>query len=201
MKLIRYQIPVLIALLFGWLTLLGLLVVPAISNLILGWAGFLAAVALVLGVLNLFVVHLLRIRQNRYSLVLLLSMLAVFGLAVTDALGITDHSVTGVFNLVQAPLEAALASLLAFFLLFMGVRLLRRQRNVWSGLFMATAIVLLLSQSPLPGQLNALLTPVRNLINAIFVTAGMRGILIGVALATITLSLRLLAGLERPYNK
>jgi hypothetical protein len=49
--------------------------------------------------------------------------------------------------------------------------------------------------------LNALLTPVRNLINAIFVTAGMRGILIGVALATITLSLRLLAGLERPYNK
>jgi hypothetical protein len=161
----------------------------------------LAAVALVLGVLNLFVVHLLRIRQNRYSLVLLLSMLAVFGLAVTDALGITNHSVTGVFNLVQAPLEAALASLLAFFLLFMGVRLLRRQRNVWSGLFMATAIVLLLSQSPLPGQLNALLTPVRNLINGIFVTAGMRGILIGVALATITLSLRLLAGLERPYNK
>jgi hypothetical protein len=32
------------------------------------------------------------------------------------------------------------------------------------------------------------------------VTAGVRGFLLGVALATIILSIRLLAGLERPYS-
>jgi hypothetical protein len=35
----------------------------------------------------------------------------------------------------------------------------------------------------------------------VVVTAGLRGLLIGVALGTLLLSLRLLMGVERPYNK
>jgi hypothetical protein len=42
---------------------------------------------------------------------------------------------------------------------------------------------------------------VRQVIDSLFVTAGMRGLLIGVAIGTIMLSLRVLVGLERPYNK
>jgi hypothetical protein len=41
----------------------------------------------------------------------------------------------------------------------------------------------------------------RNLINDLLVTAGLRGLLIGVALGTITLSLRILVGSERPYSE
>ncbi len=201
MNLLKRGLPTTIAIIAGLATLAGLLVFPELGNRLLEWAAFLAAVALVLGILNLFAIHLRRTAAgNLYSLVLVIAMLAVFALAVTDALGITSAGVEQLFMLVQAPLEAALASLLAFFLLFAGIRLWQRQRSGWSVLFLLTVLVLLLIQSPLPAALAALVEPVRTFIYAVVVTAGVRGFLLGVALATIVLSIRLLAGLERPYS-
>src|SRR5690606_18651881 len=136
------------------------------------------------------------------------SMLAVAALAITDsdAVNLTENGVGVVFNMVQAPLEAAVASLLAFFLLFAGFRLLKRQRNIWSVLFLLTAVLILLSNALINSTLlspeaNLVFGQLRNTIQNIFVTAGIRGILIGVALGIVTMSIRMLIGLERPYNK
>lgn len=208
---LKRGIPVLIAIIFGVLTLLGLLVpLPEMTNLLLSWAGFLAAVALILGVLNLFVVHSTRLlrERNLYSGILILSMFAVAVLAITDsaAINLTEDGVNTVFNLIQAPLEAALASLLAFFLLFAGFRLLKRQRNIWSVLFILTAVLILISNALinstlLPPEASLVFGQIRNAIQNIFVTAGIRGILIGIALGIVTFSIRMLTGLEQPYNK
>jgi hypothetical protein len=59
----------------------------------------------------------------------------------------------------------------------------------------------LLGTATLPGFLDAVFTSLQQFIDNVIVNAGVRGILIGIALATITLSLRLLAGVEQPYNK
>lgn len=208
---LKRGIPVLIAIIFGVLTLLGLLVpLPEMTNLLLSWASFLAAVALILGVLNLFVVHSTRLlrERNLYSGILILSMFAVAVLAITDsaAINLTEDGVNTVFNLIQAPLEAALASLLAFFLLFAGFRLLKRQRNIWSVLFILTAVLILISNALinstlLPPEASLVFGQIRNAIQNIFVTAGIRGILIGIALGIVTFSVRMLTGLEQPYNK
>jgi predicted permease len=201
MKVIRIHLPVIVALIFGWLTLIGLLFWPELGNVILGWAALLAAAALILGVANLALVHLKRARGNYYSIALLVSMLLVFALAISDALGLTDNYVEGMFALVQAPLEAALASLLAFFLLFIGFRLLKKRRTLWSVLFLLSALFMLIARGPLPAGLHELVDPARQLFETLFVSAGVRGILIGVALGAITLGVRLLIGMERPYNK
>jgi len=200
-----------IAFTFGALTLVALLLgIGPLSNLITNWASFLAAIALLLGVLNLLAVHLERSlsRRNVYSGILVLSMLVVFLLAVTDskAVGLTQNGVASAFNWVQAPLEAALASMLAFFLLVAGYRLLQRRRTIWSLLFLFTAAFMLLSNALIiagfvPAQVVELIDQVRGVINEIVVTAGMRGILIGVALGTIMISIRILLGLERPYGQ
>jgi hypothetical protein len=201
MNLLKRGIPMTVAVVTGLATLVGLLLIPELGNLLLEWAAFLAAVALLLGILNLLSIHLRRsAKGNIYSLVLVVAMLAIFGLALTDALGVTEGGVNEAFMLVQVPLEAALASLLAFFLLFAGIRLWQRQRSGWSVLFLITVLLLLISQSPLPAAVERLVEPVRTFIYAVVVTAGVRGFLLGVALATIILSLRLLAGLERPYS-
>jgi hypothetical protein len=201
MNLLRRGIPTTVAVITGLATLIGLLLMPELGNLLLEWAAFLAAVALVLGILNLLSIHLRRTAKgNIYSLILVVAMLTIFGLALTDALGFTDGGVNQAFTLVQVPLEAALASLLAFFLLFAGIRLWQRQRSGWSVLFLLTVLLLLISQSPLPAAVERDVEPVRSFIYAVVVTAGVRGFLLGVALATIILSLRLLAGLERPYS-
>jgi hypothetical protein len=206
--------PLVIAILFGLLTLVSLLfAIPELSNLILGWAGFLVAVALLLGAINLLGVHTHRLfrkrpfgGQNLYSGVLVLSMLLVFALGITDLLEMTDGGLSLAFRWIQAPLEAAMASLLAFFLLVSGVYLLRRQRTVGSVLFLVTAVFILLSNALsiiplLPPAIVGLLQQARAFVQDVIVAAGMRGILLGVALGTITLSVRLLLGLERPYNK
>lgn len=193
-------LPVLLAVVFGVLTLVGMLLVPPLGQMILGWASLLAAFALLLGLGNLFLVHLKRaIRANPYSLLLILSMGIVFLAGTADLLGLTENDLSQqLFEWLQRPLESAFSSLLAFFLVFAGFRLLQRRRDGWSVLFLVTVIVLLL---PVPGAAANLFTVLRNLISDLFVTAGLRGLLIGIALGTITLSLRLLVGSERPYSK
>lgn len=207
MKL-KQSIAVFIAIFFGLVTLIALLFnVSGISAVILGWASFLAAVTLILGVLNLLLVHLTRLFRegNLYSGVLVVGLLAVFAVAILDELNGSDN-VNLMFNWVQAPLEAALASLLALFLVLAGVQLLKRQRTRWAFLFSLTAVVMLLGQALLisrllPAVLRQPLNQVVEFVQNVVVTAGIRGLLIGVALGTLLLSLRLLMGVERPYNK
>jgi hypothetical protein len=200
MSFFKRGLPLTLAILFGLSVLVGMLALPPLADMLLNWAAFVAAAALILGILNLLAVHLGRARGgNGYSVLLVLSMLAVFTLAITDTMGLTDNSVEAVFNQLQAPLEAALASLVAFFLLFAGVRLLQR-RNIWSVLLLLSALFFLITQAPLPAAIGDLLSPIRTLADTVLVTAGVRGLLLGVALGILLLSLRLLSGLERPYS-
>ncbi len=202
MKNYRQTLPVALAIAFGLLTMLGLLFVPALAATMTGWASFLAAVALLLGVVNLLGVHARRLAGgNAYSGVLIISMVAVFVLALTDFLGLTERGVNTIFELVQVPLEAAVASLLVFFLLFAGMRLLRRQQNIWAVLFMVTVLLVLLGRTLLPGPLAEPFRWVNRILSDIVVTAGVRGILIGVAIGIVAVSLRILTGSERPYDK
>ena len=197
----KRTLPLLFALGFGGATLVGLLAVPTIAQTVLGWGAFLVALSLVLGVLNLLAVHLRRLPRNAYSAVLVVSMVTVFVVAVTDALDVTNDALQALFVNVQQPLEAALGALLVFFLLFAGVRLLQRRRNLWGVLFLFTTLLVLVLRAPLPAGLATTLSPVRQAVDDVLAVAGVRGLLLGVALGTILLSVRILVGLERPYSK
>lgn len=202
MEMYKRTVPVALAIALGLLTLVGLLFVPVVGNTLVSWASFLAAVALLLGAINLLGVHIRRMgRGNPYSAALVLSMLIVLILAITDFLGLSDDGVGTAFDIVQAPLEMAMASLLAFFLLFAVYRMLQQQRTAWAALFIVTVLILLLASTALPSFLSVVIDPLGDLINDVFVSAGMRGILIGVALGAIVVALRLLTGIERPYDK
>jgi hypothetical protein len=209
MQTIKRGLPLAIAIAFGLLTLVGLMLpLPALTDLILGWVGFLAAVALVLGVLNLLAVHAQRTtsEKNPYSAILIISVLAVFGLAVTDALSITENGVARAFNWIQVPLETALASLMAFFLLFLGFHMLKSRRGFGAILFWLTAMLVLFSNvfmatTLVPPVVRNIFMQIQAIINDIIVIAGVRGLLIGIALGTITLSVRVLLGFDQPYNK
>lgn len=201
MLILKRGVPVILAVGVGLFVLISLLFAPPLADLLLDWAGFLAAAALLLGILNLLSIHLRRgAKGNIYSIILVLSVLAVFGLAITDALGQTVQGVQTVFEYVQMPLEAALASLLAFFLLFAGVRTMQNRRNGGTVLFLLSALFFLLTQGLWAETLWSWMIPVRDWIESVVVVAGMRGLLLGIALGTITLAVRLLVGIERPYS-
>jgi hypothetical protein len=199
-------IPFIIAIATGLFTLIGLLAGNTAVGFLLDWAAFLAALALLLGVVNLFVVHAHRLvaKRNIYSLVLLASMVGVLFLGFAG--GQRPIGLAEAFNWVQRPLEAALASLLAFFLIGALLRMVQQRTDKWSRLFVVAVTVFLLmsvlaSASFVPISVNTAVMQIRTFVDGLIVMAGMRGLLIGVALGTIMLSLRVLVGLERPYNK
>jgi len=202
MNQLKHSFPLILAYVFGILAIIGLLFVPALAKTLTGWVGFLAAVALLIGILNLLSVHFRRLVQgNIYSAALVLSILVMTVLDITDALGVTDGGVSIVFKNIQAPLEAALASMMAFFLLFAGVRIIQRRQNIWALVFIGSVIIFLLGRTPLPGILGDIFVGLSDFFAKTFVSAGMRGILIGVAIGAIAVSIRVLIGTDRPYDK
>jgi hypothetical protein len=167
---------------------------------LLDWAVILAGFAVFIGIINLFQVHLKKIKNKQilsiYSLLLLLS------LAVTFLLGMVKPSLMGiVFTTVQLPVEASLMALLAVTLTYASIRLLRRRFNLLSVIFLVTALLILLGTAPLPflGNIPVLSDWMRPFIAQVMAAAGARGILLGVALGTLTTGLRILFGADRPY--
>ena len=167
----------------------------------LNWAIILAGFAILIGILNLFIVHLGKIRGKKkdsaYSLLLLLALITtfIFGL-------IKPAQVEIVFTTIQLPVEASLMALLAVTLTYASIRLLRSRFNLLSVIFLITALLILLGTAPLPflGYFPGISDWVRPFISYVLATSGARGILLGVALGTLTTGLRILFGADRPYE-
>ena len=167
-----------------------------------------AAIAVLIGVLNLTAVHLGRFAHAEhgwpYSVVMLFVMVAVIVLSILDRAEIWSGELEGeqislrVFEAVQVSLESALAAILAFFLVFAAYRLMRRRVTVWSLVFSVTLIVVLVGWIPFE-ELDVL-ADVRDWLVRVPVSAGTRGLLIGVGLGTLMVGIRVLLGQDRSYK-
>lgn len=195
---------------FGVLVLAGYLIdfplLTLLRDVFLRYAVILAGVALVVGVMNLVSVHWLKLTSAQegggYSFLLILG----FGITVLVAglLGPTNEWALWIYNYIQVPVESSLMALLAVVLVIAAARMLRRRLNWFTLLFMGTALLVLLGTAPIFGVLVPGLhgsNSIRDWIIAVPVTAGGRGLLLGVALGTIAVGLRVLLGAERPYGR
>jgi hypothetical protein len=197
-----------IAIASGVMVLLGyFFAVPALVNVrieLVNWAVILAAFAIFVGVVNLLAVHGNKVRKKEkggfYSFILVISLFStlILGLALRP-----EHEiVAGLFNSVQLPVEASLMAVLAVTLTYASIRLLRRRLNLVGVVFLVTALLILFGTAPLPffGDIPILSDLVRPFLTQVLAAGGARGLLIGVALGTLTIGLRILFGAERPYG-
>ncbi len=208
----------------GLLTLLGyfvrLEVVAAVRLALISLVSLLAAWAVLAGALNLILVHARKLSNQApgwvYSLALVLSF---FGLIAANLAapfvgwgrGAANAANAWVYTYLLSAGGAALSGLIAFFLVFAGYRLLRQPRNRPPSLmvvvFIVSAVVALLALSPWPiGALNpvvggATLRDVLHTLTQVPVTAGARGLLLGIGLGAVATGLRVLLGLDRPYRE
>jgi hypothetical protein len=205
-----------IALLAGSIVLAGYFLrkmVPVLGEvqvLVLQWAVILAAIALLVGVLNLLSVHWRKVKAGNsasfYSGVLIVSLLATIGITAWD--GPTGSWSLWIINNIQIPIEASLVALLAIVLAYTAARMFRYRLNTMTILFMVVVIIILLGTTPLYGtakvtalkDLSSLFKQLASWITQTWATAGARGILLGVALGTIAAGLRILLGVDRPYG-
>jgi hypothetical protein len=168
---------------------------------LLNWAIILAGFATLVGILNLIQVHYKKIRLKQKGSVY--SLLLIIGLVCTFLFGLVKPGqVEKVFSTVQLPVETSLMALLAVTLTYASIRLLRRRLDLLSVIFLVTALLILLGTAPLPliGDIPGLSDWVRPFIAQVLAASGARGILLGVALGTLTTGLRILFGADRPYG-
>jgi hypothetical protein len=163
------------------------------------WTIILTAFALLLGLINLVQVHLARIMRRHeasagYSVIVVITAACVIVIGMWFML--PSAPMTWIFDNVYVPLQGAFFALVAFFLATAAYRALRA-RNLETTWMLIAALVVFLGQTPLLG----ILADAREWVLNVPSTAGVRGILIGVALGTIATALRLLVGMDRPYGE
>ncbi len=190
---------------FGSVVFLSYLVpgVSAIQEPLIDWAVIVGTVALIfLGGLNVLAVHWNKIRHLQPGWVYSLFLWLGFGvmLATGFAEGPDGELISLIFKHVQFPLQATIFSLLAFFVATAAYRAFRL-RSLESLVFILVAVVVLLGQIPGWGldALRKTLPWAREWILTVMSLGGARGILLGVALGTIVVGIRLLIGIDRPY--
>jgi hypothetical protein len=209
MAFLRRTLPTAVALIVGLAVLAGMFTpypwLDAIGTYLLDTAVIVAAFALFLGLLNVLRVHTDRIRQGQpgrfFSVVLIGSMLFVLVVGLpsipNQPSGPSQPILQWIFQNVQVPIQASLSALLVFFVVTAAYRLLRL-RSPESAMMLIVALIVL------GGQLFAGLVPIlsdlKDWILAVPTVAGVRGILLGAALGILLTSIRLLAGVERPYG-
>jgi uncharacterized membrane protein len=215
MLILRRTLPTALAIAVGLFVLVALLLpVPLLSTIgtyFIDCAVIIAAFALFLGLLNVVRVHLRHIRERTktwpYSVLLLVALFIVLliGLVTltpsqadqSQPSGPSHPALQWIYTNVMAPLQATFGALLAFLTLAAAYRLARIRDA-------ASVVLLVVTLLVLAGQASFGLLPVlpqlRDWILDVPALAGMRGILLGVALGTVLTGIRLLLGVERPYS-
>ncbi|MCB9460428.1 MAG: hypothetical protein H6670_12320 [Anaerolineaceae bacterium] len=198
---------------FGVLTLAGLLVgdgsafgdtgalvapLNTISNLFIRLVVVVIALTLVIGIFNLLSVHAVRLVRGPGTGARLNSLI----LLVSFIVALVAYQFSSDYNLilenVQVQIELALAALICFALVYGAFRLLRRGVT-WGGLvFLAGMLIILIGALPL-SQLEPL-QQVTDWLTRVPLSAGARGILLGIALATLVTGVRVIIGQDRTYG-
>ena len=156
MKLGAWIVWTAVAMAFGGVVLAGYFVewqtLQELRLLFMRWAILLSATALLLGILNLLASHMHKVTQQEtgwpYSALLIIILLGTLVLGLV--FGPDNRVVLSLFEYIQLPVEATLMALLAVSLAVAGVRMVARRRDVYSLIFILTALLVLLGTAPWP---------------------------------------------------
>lgn len=193
------------------------------------WFDILAAIAFILGGGNLLKVHLKKASDRKpgwgYSVITVVAFLTMLyvGLAkvgVNPRPDYPDHAWSGEYNEIGGtfwylyeyafkPLQATIFAMLAFYVASAAFRAFRA-KNIEAILLLGTAFIILLGRTAAGVFLTDFIPPdsavsglrLENLtvfLMDVFNTAGNRAIMIGIALGTASVSLKILLGVDRSY--
>ena len=196
-----------VAIAVGLVVLLGYFLPGAalagLRSLFFGWGVILAGIAALVGIVNLLRVHWGKFstpkKRNIFSLVLILSFLITFGMGIW--LTPADPAFQKVVTHIQVPLETSLLAVLVVVLTLALIRLVRRKNDLMTVVFLGSTLIFLILGSGLLSNFgdNLLIQKISGFLKQLPL-AGARGILLGVALGSLTTGLRLLIGADRPYS-
>lgn len=218
----RRQIPLLITFLVGTLLIVAVFLPPA-ENLSKDFTLFfdiIAVFAFFLGGGNLLRIHLQKVSDKRkdwqFSIVTLSGFLITLAVglfrlghpgSISDSVDMPGSTFGDIFEYVFTPLSATMYALLAFFIASASYRAFRA-KNREATILLVASFIILLGQTPLGTVMTSWIPEsfdifhIPNLAAWILSSpnlAGQRAIMIGIGLGVVSMSLRLILGVERSY--
>lgn len=171
----------------------------------------LAAVALLVGIINLITVHIKKLgadsENSGYSLILVIALLTTLIIGIIDMVqtylvGKPNFQMTNwIFTNIQLPIESSLLAVTAVSLTYAAASILRKRMDLFSIVFFFIVILVLLGSFSIPPATLPFLQVIREWILRVPALGGARGLLLGIALGTITTGIRILIGTDRPYGE
>lgn len=176
-------------------------------NVVLDWKQIVIGMTLILGIWSLVRFHASRIQRRHeswaYSLVAMVGLVAMVTAAATG--GVQHGAYNWLFEYVQAPMQATMFALLAFYVASASFRAFRA-RSVHATLLLLAGVIVMLGRVPVGEYLAVEIAGVDLSVPklATFILdvpnlASKRGILIGVGLGVTATALKILLGIERTY--
>jgi hypothetical protein len=201
----RRRIPVLVCFVFGLFMLVQFFVPhPAGTEAyetVLDWVQIIYVFALFVGVAGIIKLHGGKLSPGKkgwfYSLTTIvgLAAMAIAGFAFGVGKGTPFN---WIFQNLQAPMQATMFSLLAFFIASAAYRGFRA-RNLESVLLLLAAVMVMIGRVPIGKMIFPYSPEVADWILRVPSMAARRGIFIGIGLGSIATALRVIVGIERTY--
>lgn len=167
---------------------------------VLDWKQIVFGCTLILGSLNLFKHHAMKVQRREkdyhYNLVALLGFTAMVVAALVW--GIAGGPYRWLFNNVQMSMQATMFSLLAFFVASASYRAFRA-RSVTATLLLLAGVLVMIGRVPIGHELSPRLPDISTWILNCPTMAAKRGVVIGVGLGMASTALKLILGIERSY--
>jgi hypothetical protein len=200
----RRTIPVLICFIFGMAMLVQFFVPSRLSrnvyNGITDWVQIIFAFAVIVGVFGILKYHLEKMGKRQSGWVF--NFITIAAMVIMTVLGFAlgrkdDSPFMWAFNYIQAPMQASVFSLLAFFVASAAYRGFTA-RNTEALFLLLSAVFIMFGIA----SLGNAIPPFSDIASWILMNPSMaarRGIYIGIGLGVIATSLRVILGVERTY--
>lgn len=207
----RNRIPLLITFITGFLIIVAFFIPhrpfgPLESEALI-WYAIIFAFTLILGVDSLIRLHVKQIQKRKkgwwYSIVFFAGFFYCFVIGVISIVRTPNPFQPGTvffygYETILIPLQSTMFALLAFFVASASYRAFRA-RNIEATLLLVAAVIVMIGRVPAGYKLWPRLPVIAEWIFDVLQIGAMRGILIGVALGAVAMSLRLILGIERTY--
>jgi hypothetical protein len=196
-----------VAMAVGIMVLLGtILQIPILSSIreaLVNWAVIIAGMGALVAIFHFLRLHIRKVSQPRdrdgYSLFLVLAFVGtfLFGVVYTPA----DIYFRPIVTSILVPIETSFLALLAFSMAVAIFQAVRKRKGFSTLLFLLSLIFFLIYFSNgLPAQSQIPLLQQGLLFLERLPIAGARGLLLGIALGSLITGIRLLLGMDRPYQ-
>lgn len=199
----RREVPILILFTTGLIMIAErFMKVPALGKIatdIRTWGVVLSGFALAVSAANLFVVHFGKIKAGKntfYSGVLLVAMVAMAVLGIFAGTGSAAYK--SIYNAALVPMNATMFAMLAFYIASAAYRAFVA-RKIEAAVLLVSAIIVMLDNVPLGEMIYPNYSAISNWVMNVPNLAAQRGIMIGSAIGAITISLRVLVGIDRTH--